>query len=304
VSNKVNKIFLGSICNRDIEIFDQIKKFCNKNYNISIVNLVKKGSNTFNQKYYMKQLKKYPISSIIVKLFSEESNQQIYQTIKELTPNISQINSIDAVKTCESRKKTFELIKQKCKKLTIPRSYDTHNQALKACHNGTKIIIKLDKHNIPNLAKEKRILGIARTPRQFINYVQDYHERDLFFQEYLGKLEVVYKVYVIGRWVVSITSHNRLKQREILSPLDLIHIRTPIEKQLKRRLLRLGRKMGMSLYGIDYVLSKEGVPYIVDVNDFPSFRSIPEAISLISDHIYNNLLLQKQVIKSAVKIGL
>ncbi|MHA1914054.1 MAG: hypothetical protein ACW986_06190 [Promethearchaeota archaeon] len=303
MSNKINKIYLGSICNRDLEIFEKIRKFCNKNYNISIVNLVKKGSNTFNQKYYKKQLKKYPISSIIVKLLSEESNRQIYQTIKEISPNISQINNIDAVKICESRSETFKLIKQKCKKLDIPKSFDTINQAFEACCYGTKIIIKLDKHNAPNLAKENRIIGIARTPNQFEELIRGFSEQELFLQEYLGKFDIVYKVYVIGRWVVSITSHNRLKLKENLSPLDLVHIRVPIEKQLKRRILRLGRKMGMSIYGVDYIVSKEGIPYLVDVNDFPSFRSIPEGTSLISDHIYNTLILQQQGIKSTAKVG-
>ena len=303
MSNKLSKIYIGSICNRDLEIFDQIKKFCNKNYNISIVDLFKKDSNTFNKKYYKKQLKKYPLSSIIVKLPSEESNQQIYRTIEELSPNISQINNISAVKTCESRSETFKLIEQKCKKLDIPKSFDSINQAFKACCSGTNIIIKLDKHNIPNLPKEKRIVGIARTPDQFEELVQGFLEHELFYQEYLAKIDIVYKVYVIGRWVVSITSHNRLNLRGNLSPLDLVHIRVPIEKHLKRRILRLGRKMGMSIYGIDYVLTKEGIPYIVDVNDFPSFRSIPEATSLISDHIYSILILQQQVSKAAVKMG-
>jgi hypothetical protein len=81
VSNKLNRIFIGSICNRDLELFDQVRKFCNKNYNISIIDLVKKGNNSFNPKYYKKQLKKYPISSIIVKLHSEESNQKIYTNL-------------------------------------------------------------------------------------------------------------------------------------------------------------------------------------------------------------------------------
>jgi hypothetical protein len=303
VSNKINKFFIGSICNRDLELFDQIRNFCNKNYNISIVNLVKKGTNSFNPKYYKKQLKKYPISSIILKLQSEESNQKIYQSIKEISPNISQINTIDAIKTCESRSETFKLIEQKCKKLNIPKSFDTINQAFEACCNGTKVIIKLDKHNIPNLSKEKRIIGVARTPEEFNTFIQGFQEHELFFQEYLGKIDVVMKVYVIGRWVVSITSHNRLKLREKYSPLDLVHIRVPLEKQFKRRILRLGRKMGMSIFGLDYIVSQGGIPYIVDLNDFPSFRSIPEATSLISDHIYNNILLQQQVIKSAAKVG-
>ena len=97
--------------------------------------------------------------------------------------------------------------------------------------------------------------------------------------------------------MVSITSHNRMRQKENLTPLELIHIRVPIDKQLKRRILRMGRKLGLTIFGIDYILTKEGIPYIIDINDFPSFRSIPEAVSLISDYIYNVLILQQQVFK-------
>ena len=64
MSNKLNKIYIGAICNRDLDILDEIKTFCNKNYNISIVNLLKRDSNRFNIKYLKKQLKKYPISYI------------------------------------------------------------------------------------------------------------------------------------------------------------------------------------------------------------------------------------------------
>jgi ribosomal protein S6--L-glutamate ligase len=75
----------------------------------------------------------------------------------------------------------------------------------------------------------------------------------------------------------------------------------PIEKKLKRRILRLGRRTGMSIFGVDYILTKDGVPYIVDVNDFPSFRSIPEAVSLISDYIYNATSMQQIRLKTPVK---
>ena len=107
---------------------------------------------------------------------------------------------------------------------------------------------------------------------------------------------------MIDRWAVSITSHSRLQDKKDLSPLDLIHIRVPIEKQFKRRILRFGRKFGMPVFGIDYVLTYEGIPYIVDINDFPSFRSIPEAVSLISDYIYNILIMQQQQIKIPAKV--
>ncbi len=302
MSNKLSRIYIGSICNRDLVVFDKIKSFCSKNYNISIINLIKKGSNTFSAKYFKKQLKKYPISFIIIKLLSEEYNQEVYNAIKEIAPTIPLLNNINAVKTCESRRETFRNITRKCKKLVIPQSFYSIIEAIEACSNGTKIIIKLDKHNIPDLPKNDRIIGIAESLESFKELTKGFKENELFFQEYLGKYDIIYKVYVIGRWLVSITAHNRLQQKERLSPLELIHIRVPIEKQLKRRILRLGRKLGLSVFGIDYVLTKEGIPYIVDVNDFPSFRSIPEAVSLISDYIYNSVMLQQQMYKTPVKV--
>ncbi|MEE9376682.1 MAG: hypothetical protein V3V33_01450 [Candidatus Lokiarchaeia archaeon] len=302
MSNKLSRVYIGSICNRDLVVFDKIKSFCSKNYNISIINLIKKGSNTFSAKYLKKQLKKYPISSIIIKLLSEEYNQEVYNAIKEIAPTIPLLNNINAVKTCESRIETFRNITRKCKKLVIPQSFYSIIEANEACSNGTKIIIKLDKHNIPNLPKNDRIIGIAESLEGFKELTKGFKENELFFQEYLGKYDIIYKIYVIGRWMVSITSHNRLQQNENLSPLELIHIRVPIDKQLKRRVLRLGRKMGLTIFGIDYVLTKEGIPYIVDVNDFPSFRRIPEAVSLISDYIYNSVMLQQQVYKTPVKV--
>ncbi|MFX0008193.1 MAG: hypothetical protein ACFFAV_15900, partial [Candidatus Hermodarchaeota archaeon] len=129
MSNKLNRIYIGSICNRDLEVFEKIKKFCNKNYNISIINLLKKDSNSFNLKFFKKQIKRYPISFIIVKLYSEQSNQEIYKTIREISPNIPLLNSLDAVEMCESRKKTFKFIEQRMKKLTIPKTFYTLEEA-------------------------------------------------------------------------------------------------------------------------------------------------------------------------------
>jgi len=302
VSNKLNRLYIGSICNRDLEVLEKIKKFCNKNYNLSIINLLKKGSNSFNNKYFKKQLKKYPISLIIVKMFTEESNKEIYKTIREIAPNIPLLNRSRAVEICESRTETFKFIEQRVKKLNIPKTFFSMKEAYNACSNGTKVIIKLNTHNIPNLPKNDRIIGIAENLSQFKKLVENYREDELFFQTYLGSFDIIYKIYVIDRWAVSITSHNRLQEDDNLSPLELIHIRIPIDKQLKRRILRLGRKIGMSVFGVDYILTEEGTPYIIDINDFPSFRRIPEAVSLISDYIYNVVVMQQQLFKIPAKV--
>ena len=302
MSNKFNRIYIGAICNRDLDIFQEIKKFCSKNYNFSVINLFKTDSDNFNVKYFRKKIKKYPISLIILKLLSEDSNQTIYNAINQYAPDIPLLNSLNSVKICESRINTFNFINQKCKKLNIPQIYHSFHEAYEACNNRKNIIIKLNTHNIPSLPKNDRILGIAKNIDQFRKLTSEYKNNNLFFQEYIGEFDTVYKIYVIDRWAVSITSHNRLQDITDLSPLDLIHIRVPVEKQLKRRVLRLGRKLGMAIFGIDYVLTKEGIHYIVDINDFPSFRSIPEAVSLISDYIYNIINLRQQLFKAPVKV--
>ena len=193
------------------------------------------------------------------------------------------------------------MVKRRCNKLSLPRTFFSFSEAYDACANGMKIIIKLDRHNIPDLPRDGRIIGIAKSVDELTALTQSFNENELFFQEYLEKIDIIYKVYVVGRWLVSITSHNRMRQKENLTPLELIHIRVPIDKQLKRRILRMGRKLGLTIFGIDYILTKEGIPYIIDINDFPSFRSIPEAVSLISDYIYNVLILQQQVFKAPAR---
>ena len=302
MSNKLNRIYVGAICNRDLEIFKSIRNFCYKNYNILIINLLKKGSNSFTAKYLKKKLKKYPISLFIVKLFSEEENQNIYNVIRDVAPNIPWLNGFESVKLCESRSETFKLIEQKHNKLHIPKTYSSFKEAIDACVKGSVVIIKHDSHNIPNFPKNDRIVGIARSSEQLKKLVKTHQDKRLFFQNYLGEFDLIYKVYVIDRWAVSITSPNRLHQKQNLSPLELIHIRVPIEKKLKRRILRLGRRSGMFVFGLDYILTEDKTPFIIDVNDFPSFRRIPEAVSLISDYIYNITIMQQVRSKAPVTV--
>lgn len=297
------KIIIGSICNRDLAIFDEIKRFSKINYGIKFVNLLKNGS-SFSVKYFKKKLKKYQISFLIVKLYSEETNQKIYDALNTYAPYIPRLNSLKSVNTCESRKETFKLVNQKNKKLIIPKCYCSINTAYEAVSNGTPLIIKLNTHNIRNFSKYDRIVGVVKSADDFLKLIREYdvENNSLFFQEYLGKHDIVYKTYVIDRYVQTITSQNLLLQHK-LSPLELIHLRVPIEKELKRQIIRLGRKFGMAIFGVDYVL-KDGIPYIVDINDFPSFRNIPEAISLISEYTYKFCLARQTLgkIPMALKV--
>ncbi|MHA1255280.1 MAG: hypothetical protein ACTSPS_06725 [Promethearchaeota archaeon] len=286
MANNLKRKYIGAICNRDIEVLNNIKKFLIKNYNITIVNLMKNGLESFNAKYLEKRLRKYPISFLIVKLTTQELNEKIYRIVKKTCPEIPLLNTLESVQLCESRQNTFNFIKKNYKKILTPHFFSTKLEAIHASQKGTPIIVKLNPHNIPNLPKNDRIIGIAKNQRELLELVKNYNDGELFFQEYLGEHDILYKIYVIGNWVISITSHNRLQQLDTLTPLELIHIRIPVEDPFKKRIIRLGRKFGMSIFGLDYILTEKG-PYIVDINDFPSFRSVPEGISLISDQIYN-----------------
>ncbi|TFF69079.1 MAG: hypothetical protein EU516_01135 [Promethearchaeota archaeon] len=301
MANNIKKTYILAIVNRDLEIFSKIKKFLLTNYNIYVVDLMKNQQKSFDIKALKKKLKKYPISFIILKLTTHKDNVAIYKALEQLNLNIPILNSLNSVRTCESRKETFQLLRKSCKTLKFPQPYFSKDQALRAISDGKHIIIKLDSHNPANLPKNDRIIGIAKSSEEFDRFIHGYSEEDLFFQEYLGRYDIINKVYIIGRWVVSIISHNRLNPNYDLSPLELVHIRVPIAEDFKRRIKRMGRKFGMSIYGVDYILTDSG-PYIVDINDFPSFRAIPEGISLICDHIYNLINIREQHYKAKVKI--
>lgn len=300
MANTIKRKYIGAICNRDLEVMENIKKFLIKNYNITIVNLMKNGFESFNARYLEKKLKKYPISFLIVKLTTQQANRRIYKIIKEICPEIPLLNDLKSVQICESRFDTFRKIKNEYKKINTPKLFSSKIDALQALRKGLDVIVKLDSHNIPDLPKNDRIIGVARNPTELSEFIDNHDENTLFFQEYLGEHDILYKIYIIGNWVVSITSHNRLQQLTELSPLDLMHIRVPLEEKFKRRIIRLGRKLGMSIFGIDYILTDKG-PYIVDINDFPSFNSIPEGVSLISDYIYNLINMREIYQKAFLK---
>jgi glutathione synthase/RimK-type ligase-like ATP-grasp enzyme len=299
--NNIKKTYILAIVNRDLEIFSKIKKFLLTNYNIYVIDLIKNDLKPFEAKRLKKKLKKYPFSSIILKLTTQKNNIEIYKALQEFAPDIPILNSVNSVKMCESRKATFKFLESASKKLKYPQTFFSKKDALNAISNGQEIIIKLDSHNPPDLLKNDRIIGIAKNEDEFNELVSKYTDQELFFQEYLGKFDIINKVYVIGRWVVSVVSHNRLNLRNNLTPLELFHIRVSIAEDFKRRIKRIGRKMGLSIYGLDYILTDDG-PYIVDINDFPSFRTIPEGISLISDHIYNLINIREQYFKARAKI--
>ena len=66
-----------------------------------------------------------------------------------------------------------------------------------------------------------------------------------------------------------------------------MHVREgliPVTPELRTLALKVGELFGLDLYGVDVVQTAEGWVG-VDINDFPSFSGVPEAVVLIATFI-------------------
>ncbi|WP_324783987.1 hypothetical protein [Streptomyces sp. H51] len=93
----------------------------------------------------------------------------------------------------------------------------------------------------------------------------------LVAQPYVPNSGVDIKVYSVG---------DELYATERRSPLHPDHAvrerRVPLSAEIAAIAAQVGVVYGLDLYGVDVVLGPDG-PVVVDVNDFPSFRQVPEA---------------------------
>jgi glutathione synthase/RimK-type ligase-like ATP-grasp enzyme/FixJ family two-component response regulator len=60
--------------------------------------------------------------------------------------------------------------------------------------------------------------------------------------------------------------------------------RIEIDARLRDIALTCGRACGLELWGVDVAMTPRG-PYIIEVNDFPTYSAVPEAGALIAQHV-------------------
>ncbi|MEU8890086.1 hypothetical protein [Streptomyces sp. NPDC048442] len=98
----------------------------------------------------------------------------------------------------------------------------------------------------------------------------------LIAQPYVANSGVDLKVYCVG---------GRLYATERSSPLHPEHTvrerRVPLPAEVAETVARVGAVYGLDLYGVDVLLGPDG-PVVVDVNDFPSFRRVPDAAGQVA----------------------
>ncbi|MEU5614566.1 RimK family alpha-L-glutamate ligase [Streptomyces sparsogenes] len=97
----------------------------------------------------------------------------------------------------------------------------------------------------------------------------------LIAQPYVANSGVDLKVYCVG---------GELYATERSSPLHpdgpVRERRVPLSAEVARIAADAGAAFGLDLYGVDVLLGPDG-PVIVDVNDFPSFRQVPDAAARV-----------------------
>jgi len=98
-------------------------------------------------------------------------------------------------------------------------------------------------------------------------------------QQYIENNGFDIKLYVVGTEVFAVTKRSPLHP-EIQVEKRLI----PVSPELRELALQVGKIFGLDIYGLDVVETPRG-PMIVDINDFPSFGQVPEAIRLVSTYI-------------------
>ncbi|HAH31954.1 MAG TPA: hypothetical protein DCL44_06545 [Elusimicrobia bacterium] len=59
----------------------------------------------------------------------------------------------------------------------------------------------------------------------------------------------------------------------------------PVTPALRDLALRCGKAFGVGIFGVDVVMS-HGLPYIVDMQNFPGFKGVPNAALKLADYIY------------------
>ncbi|MEV7864228.1 hypothetical protein AB0O86_37105 [Streptomyces hirsutus] len=117
-----------------------------------------------------------------------------------------------------------------------------------------------------------RAVHLVSSPRRLVEMLPELAEEGMLIaQPYVPNSGVDIKVYSIG---------DELYATERRSPLHPDHAvrerRVPLSAEIAAVAGQVGVVYGLDLYGVDVVLGPNG-PVVVDVNDFPSFRQVPDA---------------------------
>jgi ribosomal protein S6--L-glutamate ligase len=129
----------------------------------------------------------------------------------------------------------------------------------------------------PYRGSQGRGVRLVRTPSELTAAAND--GDPVFAQRYYEPTGRDRKIYRIGDRIFGVERvwPARTYEEKLGRPF-------PVPGELRELALRLGSALGITLYGFDVVLSKDG-PYVVDFSPFPGFKGVPYAAALLADYI-------------------
>lgn len=109
--------------------------------------------------------------------------------------------------------------------------------------------------------------------------LSDAGEGFLLAQHYAENGNFDIKLYVAGTQVYAVAKRSPLHPH-----VEVDKHRIPITIEMRALALQVGEIFGLDIYGLDVVETAYG-PLVVDINDFPSFGQVPDAVSIVASHI-------------------
>ncbi|MDF9814133.1 hypothetical protein [Streptomyces sp. SPB162] len=98
----------------------------------------------------------------------------------------------------------------------------------------------------------------------------------LIAQPYVPNSGTDLKVYCVGGEVFA-----AVRASPLCPELAVDERLVPLPREVAELAAEIGAVFGLDLYGIDVLLGPDG-PVVVDVNDFPSFRKVPDAVARVA----------------------
>jgi ribosomal protein S6--L-glutamate ligase len=178
------------------------------------------------------------------------------------------------------RNKAVAVARAQVHGLAMPRTFLASTASLlrKMAAQNYPVVVK------PIHGSSNRGVHLVNCPEQ-LGTLSLEEERSFLVQSYVPNKGFDVKLYNTGRDIFAVQCASPLHPELEVAPRIL-----PLTPELRSIALRFGQVFGLSIYGVDVLATPNGwVP--VDVNDFPSFRQVPDA----ADRIATSLLRSVKV---------
>lgn len=220
--------------------------------------------------------------------------------------NIPTLHDIDTILMCKNKialdyalRKTLKSSTESLKKFLMPNSWNQSLSDVKKFKEWalTKLplVIKShyqhDKYNRFNFLVQEieEVDKFCERYKQFLYY-------DVYVQEFIECDGIERKVYVIGDKVFGIKRENPIYiyLREKPDNIDVGLIKREefqITEDFKKLSRILSKELNLKIFGFDLVRPlNQDKYYIIDLNDFPSFKGIPNIENELIQYIKNYVL--------------